>query len=208
MFLTAGHAQAAPALAAPSIGIYTLATFNGVPANGATQPDDLAISVDGKNLWVGYGNGVDTTGKSGSSNAVEYDTSSGVVLRNVSVPGHLDGLKINPTIGDVWATENEDGNPTLAIIEHESGEFKVYTFNSTLITGGMDLVLTGPESTAVFVVTSSQTDFTKPVIVEISAKRKGRPLRFFQLRSATRLRCGTSSRMRPRLRTRLVIPIR
>jgi hypothetical protein len=79
------------------------------------------------------------------------------VLQNVSVPGHMDGLKINPRTGDVWATENEDGNPTLAIIEHESGEFKVYTFNSTLITGGMDdLVLTGPESSAVFVVTSSK----------------------------------------------------
>jgi hypothetical protein len=90
LFLTAGHAQAAPALAAPFIGIYTLGTFNGVPPNGATQPDDLAISADGKNLWVGYGNGVDTTGKSGSSNAVEYDTSSGAVLQNVSVPGHLD----------------------------------------------------------------------------------------------------------------------
>ena len=42
---------------------YTLSVFPGTPPAGATQPDDLAVSADGKRLWVGYGNGVDTTGK-------------------------------------------------------------------------------------------------------------------------------------------------
>src|SRR5216683_2929168 len=172
LLLTATWAQAkvCPCVVAP---FYTLTTFTGVPPGGATAPDDLAISADGKDLWVGYGNGVDTSGASGSSNAVEYDISSGAVLQNVSVPGHMDGLKINPTTGDVWATENEDGNPTLAIINHKNGKFKIFKFESALITGGMDdLVITGPNSKDVFIVSSSQTDITKPVIVQLSRRPK------------------------------------
>src|ERR1700692_36811 len=89
LFVTAARAQAGPVVAPPFVGIYTLGTFSGTPPSGATKPDDVAISADGNDLWVGYGNGVDTTGKGGPSNAVEYDISSGAVLQNVSVPGHL-----------------------------------------------------------------------------------------------------------------------
>jgi hypothetical protein len=133
LLLTATWAQADPVVLDPA---YTLTTFIGMPPGGATKPDDLAISADGKDLWVGYGNGVNPKGLMGSSNAVEYDIGSGAVLQNVSVPGHMDGLKINPTTGDVWTTENEDGNPTLAIINHKNGKFKIYKFETTLITGG------------------------------------------------------------------------
>ena len=158
---------------------YTLRVFRGMPPAGATQPDDLAVSADGKHLWVGYGNGVDTFGKGGPSNLVEYEIASGAVLKNISIPGHLDGLKINPTTGDVWATENEDGNPTLAIINHESGAFNIYRFDPTLITGGFDdlVFVTSPredrrhdsDSPAdVFIVTSSQVNTSTPAIVRIS----------------------------------------
>jgi len=137
--LMAAVMVAAPgALAQTAIPPYTLTVFPGTPPAGATQPDDLAISANGKHLWVGYGNGVDTTGKGGPSTAVEYDIASGAVLKSISIPGHVDGLKINPATGDVWATENEDGNPTLAVIDHESGAFKIYRFSPTLITGGFD----------------------------------------------------------------------
>src|SRR2546428_220707 len=137
------QAHAHPVAVAP----YTLKQFAGVPPTGATQPDDLAISADGADLWVGYGNGVDATGKGGPSNAVEYDIASGNVLQNISIPGHLDGLKINPATNDVWATENEDGNPTLAVISHKTGKFKIYTFAARLFDGGMDdLVFSGEGS--------------------------------------------------------------
>lgn len=156
---------------------YTLSVFPGKPPAGATAPDDLAISANGKHLWVGYGNGVDTTGKGGPSNVVEYDIASGAVLKNISIPGHVDGLKINPVTGDVWATENEDGNPTLAVIDHTSGQFTIYSFSPTLITGGLDdLVFVtnlrhepeGDSQPEVFLVTSSQVDTTTPVIVRVS----------------------------------------
>ena len=185
LLLTAAPAQGAPAVAGPFVGLYTLAPFAGVPPAGATKPDDLAISADGKELWVGYGNTADTTGKGGSSNAVEYDLSSGAVRQNVSIPGHLDGLKINPRTGNIWATENEDGNPTLAIINHKTGEFQLSTFQATLITGGMDdLVFVGSREGVfgslreevfgsreeVFIVASSQADLAQPVIVAIAGK--------------------------------------
>jgi hypothetical protein len=163
---------------------YTLGVFAGTPPAGATQPDDLAVSADGKRLWVGYGNGVDTKGKGGPSSLVEYDIATGKVLKNISIPGHLDGLKINPATGDVWATENEDGNPTLAVIDDESGAFKIYKFSPTLITGGFDDLVFVPRpqedshhdkdsAEDVFVVTSSQVDTTTPVIVRISGPLRG-----------------------------------
>ena len=158
---------------------YTLTAFSGTPPAGATQPDDLAISANGRHLWVGYGNGVDTTGRGGPSNVVEYDIASGAVLKNINIPGHVDGLKINPVTGDVWATENEDGNPTLAVIDHESGAFKIYRFDPTLITGGIDDLVFVPtpredsrhdsdSAVDVYIVTSSQVDTTTPVIVRIA----------------------------------------
>src|SRR4029077_3815778 len=71
---------AEPVIAGPvAIAPYTLTTFNGVPPSGATAPDDLAISADGKNLWVGYGNNVATDGSGAPSNLVEYDIASGAV---------------------------------------------------------------------------------------------------------------------------------
>jgi hypothetical protein len=178
--VTVGGVMLAPGVQAQTATTpYTLTMFSGTPPAGATAPDDLAISANGKRLWVGYGNGVDTTGKGGPSNVVEYDIASGVVLKNISIPGHLDGLKINPVTGDVWATENEDGNPTLAVINHESGAFKIYRFDPTLITGGFDDLVFVPRSHEggqhdrdsdfdVYIVTSSQVDTTTPVIVRIS----------------------------------------
>jgi len=173
-------AAGAQAQTATAMSPYTLSVFPGTPPAGATKPDDLAVSANGKRLWVGYGNGVDTTGKGGPSTVVEYDIASGAVLKNISIPGHVDGLKINPATGDVWATENEDGNPTLAVIDHDSGAFMIYRFSPTLITGGFDdLVFVASPSRHeherdsqqdVYVVTSSQVDTTTPVIVRISGR--------------------------------------
>ena len=176
-------AEGAQAQLATATSPYTLSVFPGTPPAGATQPDDLAVSADGKRLWVGYGNGVDTTGKGAPSTLVEYDIATGSVLKNISIPGHLDGLKINPSTGDVWATENEDGNPTLSVIDHDSGTFKIYKFSPTLITGGFDDLVFVSRSQGdshhnegsdqdVFVVTSSQVDTTTPVIVRISGPLK------------------------------------
>jgi hypothetical protein len=167
------NAAAQPVAGPSAIPPYTLATFTGAAPAGATAPDDLAIAADGKDLWVGYGNGVDTTGASGSSNLVEYDVNSGKVLQNVSIKGHLDGLKIDPKTNDIWATENEDGNPTLAVVNHKTGKFKISAFAPTLLTGGMDdLAFSGKDSKDVFIAASSQTAASSPVIVRLAGSLK------------------------------------
>jgi hypothetical protein len=164
------QAQAQPVAIAP----YTLTTLTNLdPPRSATMPDDLAVTADGADLWVGYGNGVDTKGQGGPSDVVEYEIKSGAVLHDLIIPGHVDGLKINPTTNDLWATENEDGNPTLAIINHQTGTFKIFNFSPTLITGGLDdLVFSGRDSNHVFLIASSQVDTTKPVIVQIFGSPK------------------------------------
>ncbi|HEY2474139.1 MAG TPA: hypothetical protein VGI19_04990 [Candidatus Cybelea sp.] len=170
---SAKPALAAPAVVAPFTAIYTLGTFKGVPPSGATMPDDIVVSADGTDLWVGYGNGVSTTGTD-PSNLVEYDISTGMMLQNISIPGHLDGLKINPETGDPWATVNEDGNPRLNIVNPKDGKFKTFTVSSSLITGGMDdlVFVQGSKTAQAFIVASSQTDTTTPVIVAVSSKMK------------------------------------
>lgn len=176
--LTVGAAflfNAEPALAAGPVAVppYTITAFKGTPPTGATMPDDIAVSADGTDLWVGYGNGADPTGAKGSSNLVEYDIASGAVLQNLTIPGHLDGVKISPQTGMVWATQNEDGSPTLTIVNPKNGKFETFKVTSSLITGGLDdLVFSGPSSA--FVTASSQTSLTAPVIVEISVKGKGK----------------------------------
>jgi len=165
------NVEQAQAVGPSSIAPYTLGTFKGVPPSGATQPDDIAVSADGADLWVGYGNGVDTFGKGGPSNLVEYNIATGTVMQNITIPGHLDGLKINPQTGMVWTTQNEDGSPTLTIVNPKNGKFQTFNVTSSMITGGLDdLVLSGPNSA--FVTASSQADGTTPVIVEISLKGK------------------------------------
>jgi hypothetical protein len=150
---------------------YTLGTFKGIAPSGASQPDDISVSANGADLWVGYGNKADPTGAKGSSNVVEYDIATGTVMQNITIPGHIDGLKIDPSTGEVWTNENEDLHPTVAIINPKNGKVTTFTVTSSLITGGLDdLVFSGNDSA--FVTASSQTPGTTPVIVEITVKEK------------------------------------
>jgi len=87
----------------------------GSEANG-TKPDSITLA--GDNVFVEYGNGADATGKpnGGSSTIVEYDK-LGQILQTYTLPGSIDGLKYNPTTGQVWALENQDANSSLFIID-------------------------------------------------------------------------------------------
>jgi hypothetical protein len=114
---------------------YKLSTFaTGVSgANGFSQPDSL---VRWRNsILVGYQNHVAKDGTDGGFSTIVQYSLDGAIQRAFAVKGHNDGLRV---IGedDLWAIQNEDGNPNLAVIDLSSGKQKVYTFPEPTPHGG------------------------------------------------------------------------
>jgi hypothetical protein len=88
-------------------------TFASAP-NGASAPD--SITTEHGMFFVEYGNGADSTGAGGSSTIVQYDK-AGNVEHSYTIAGSVDGLKVNPYTGQIWALQNQDGNSTLTLID-------------------------------------------------------------------------------------------
>jgi len=113
---------------------YKISVFAKSVPGAYTQPDSIEV-VDG-HVWIGFGDGVAKDGTDGkSSSIVEYDE-EGVPLHVYSVPGHNDGLKLDPKTKLLWALQNEDGNPNLVILDPKTGNEKHYTFAAPPAQGG------------------------------------------------------------------------
>jgi hypothetical protein len=123
-------------MSAPSVAPgYTLTIFATDP-RGSTQPDSIAV--DRGHVYVGFGDGVAKDGSDGkSSTVVEFNT-AGAVVQTYSVPGHNDGLKVDPRTHLLWALQNEDGNPNLVVINPARGTETRYTFGPVTDGGGFD----------------------------------------------------------------------
>jgi hypothetical protein len=93
--------------------IRRITTFATGTTVNATGPDSITLSRN--SVWVSYSNGADSTGLSGSSTVVQY-TLDGMVRHMYSIAGSVDGLKVDPRTGRVWALQNQDGNSTLSLI--------------------------------------------------------------------------------------------
>ena len=106
-------------LSASTVGAQTfqVATFATGTSVNATGPDSVAVTKN--SLWVSYTNGADSTGLSGSSTIVQYKLKNGTVRHTYSIAGSVDGLKIDPATGIVWALQNQDGNSTITLIDPE-----------------------------------------------------------------------------------------
>lgn len=84
------NAQNGPEATAP----YQLSVFASAPS-GLSAPDSIAVL--GDRVFVGYGDGHAPDGSDNlNSQVVEY-TMDGTVTHIYTVPGHSDGLKIDPT---------------------------------------------------------------------------------------------------------------
>jgi hypothetical protein len=112
------------ACAAQAFNAQTLATG---AALGTTSPDSVLFG-DGS-IWVSYQNGADSTGLFGSSTVVRY-TPSGVVQNTWSIPGNVDGLRVDQS-GLIWALQNNDGNSTLTTINPVTNSTAGYTYGNT-----------------------------------------------------------------------------
>ena len=93
--------------------VHRITTFASGTAVNATGPDSITVSKN--SVWVSYTNGADSTGLSGSSTIVQYKL-NGDVRHTYSIAGSVDGLKVDPRNGRVWALQNQDGNSTLGVI--------------------------------------------------------------------------------------------
>ncbi len=136
-------ASANPAAAGGQGGNYGLAALPGYQislfassTSKYTNPD--AIEVDNGHVFIDYQNTTakDCTDKN-SSTVVEY-TMDGKVVKTFSIPGHSDGMRVDPTTHLLWTTSCEDGNPKMATIDPTSGTVTAYTFTQTPHGGGYD----------------------------------------------------------------------
>jgi hypothetical protein len=107
---------------------YTVTVFaQGV--QGLSAPDSIAVA--GNKIYIGYGDNHDPAGLDGlTSQIVEY-SKAGQMLYVYNVPGHNDGLKLDPATGKLWAMQNEDGNPNLVIIDPRTREERLYLCTDT-----------------------------------------------------------------------------
>jgi DNA-binding beta-propeller fold protein YncE len=138
---------------------------------GSNSADSITITPDGF-VWVAYTNGADSTGASGSSTVVEYDSSGQPVTgQSYTIPGYVDGLKFNPNTGQIWALQNQDGNSTLTIInpatQSMSGPLSYgsgYVYGSNSGRGFDDVVFDGNN---VFLSETNASAVGDPIIVEL-----------------------------------------
>ena len=139
-----------------------------VAPTGSSAPD--SITIGGGSIWVEYGNGADSTGKSGSSTIVQYSM-LGVEEKTYTITGLADGLKYDPATGNVWALLNNDGNATLRFInpatDEVSGVLKYgsgYVYGANSSRGFDDVVFDGNR---VFMSETNPANPGDPVIVQL-----------------------------------------
>lgn len=114
-------------------GPYTVSVFAASPA-GSSNPDSIAVRAGV--VFIGFGNTAPPDGSSGTSTIAEYNF-AGQLLKTYTLAGHNDGLRFDPS-GNLWAMQNEDANPYLAIINPATGAVNDYTFGPTPHGGGYD----------------------------------------------------------------------
>lgn len=142
---------------------YSLTTFGTTPA-GFTGPDSLAVF--GGNVFIGYGDQGGKTG-GGVSTIAEFSGDGSALLNTFTVSGHNDGLKVDPATGRLWALQNEDGNPALAVIDptKPNGSIQNYTLPA-VNGGGYDDVVFQNGSIYLSASNASKDPNTDPAIVQ------------------------------------------
>jgi hypothetical protein len=112
-------------IAAPTYLPQVFATGGAI---SATMPDSVSYG-DGS-VWIAYQNGADSAGASGASTVVRY-SGSGMVINTWTISGNVDGLKVDPGTGLVWALQNNDGNSALTVINPVTSATTSYAYGNS-----------------------------------------------------------------------------
>jgi hypothetical protein len=159
---------AVPVFAQTATAPYKLSVFATAP-QGSSAPDSIAV-ID-EHVFVGYGDGHLPDGSDGlNSEVVEYRM-DGTIVHTYSVPGHSDGLKVDPATHLVWALQNEDASANLVIINPKTHSQKHYTFSSAAHGGGYDDIVFRGCNVYISASNPANNPNTGPAIV--SAKLEG-----------------------------------
>jgi len=165
-----GVSATGSAFATPTLD--SIKIFASGSAVGGTQPD--SVTVGSGSVWIEYGNGADSTGAGGSSTIVQYNDTTGVIQYKYAISGLVDGLKIDPTTGFVWALQNNDANSTLTLINPIThavsaplsyGPPYVYTTPGPLARGYDDVAFDGNK---VFLSYTNPVSPTDPVVQQLN----------------------------------------
>jgi hypothetical protein len=121
-----------PVVAIPGYHAQLFTSANSTVKN----PDSVVVA--GNRVFIDYQNVTAKDGSDGkSSTVVEYNM-DGEPLKQWSIPGHSDGMRMNPSTHVLWTTSNEDGNPAFATIDPAAGTVTKYTFPAPPHQGGYD----------------------------------------------------------------------
>lgn len=130
-------AATATAKGPTAVAPYEVTVFaTGIPGK-LTAPDSIAQV--GNHVFIGYGDNHAPDGSDGlSTQVVEYRLDTGALVHIYTVPGHNDGLKLDPCTGLLWALQNEDANANLVVINTVTQQTKEYKVGTSLSGGGYD----------------------------------------------------------------------
>ena len=116
------------------------ATFVAAPPPGSKGPDDITrLAVDGVDkgkpvVWVAYQNGINPDGTPGTpggptrSTVAGFDARTGALIAAIPVTGKVDGLTADEATGRLIATDNEDVNSALDVIDPRHGTVGTYRY--------------------------------------------------------------------------------
>lgn len=153
-----------PSGMASSFGVSVFAT--GATVSG-TSPD--SVSAGDGSIWVAYQNGADSTGASGSSTVVRYSP-GGAVLNTWTIAGNVDGLKVDPSTGLVWALQNNDGNSALTVINPTTNTTTSYVYGNSytnVANRGFDDVVF--KNGSVYLSETNPASGTDPVVLKLTS---------------------------------------
>ncbi|HEX9033820.1 MAG TPA: hypothetical protein VF834_18430 [Streptosporangiaceae bacterium] len=114
---------------------YTVCLFAGATTD-ANHPDE--VRVVGDKVWIAWQNSSAKDGSTTKTSTVSEYTTSGKLLKSWSVIGHADGMRMDPSTGQMWVTANEDAMPRLYTISPASSTPTTYTVPATSWGGGLD----------------------------------------------------------------------